>query len=36
MHSIAAALLLLGACAPAPLDDFVTLSYEAADVLLQG
>jgi TolB-like protein len=31
-----AALLLLGACAPAPQNDLVTLSYQAADALLQG
>jgi TolB-like protein len=31
-----AAPLLLGACASAPQNDFVTLSYEAADALLQG
>jgi hypothetical protein len=35
-NCLAAALLLLGACASAPQTDFVTLSYDAADVLLQG
>jgi TolB-like protein len=32
----AALLLLLGACACAPPNDFVALSYEAADALLRG
>jgi hypothetical protein len=35
-NSLAAALLLLGACAPAPQNDFIALSYQAADALLQG
>ena len=35
-NALAAALLLLAACAPTPQKDFVALSYEAADVLLQG
>jgi TolB-like protein len=34
MRALAAALLLLGACASQQ-DDFVTLSYEAADALLE-
>ena len=36
MKNALAALLLLGACAPAPQNDLVTLSYQAADALLQG
>jgi TolB-like protein len=35
-NSLAAALLLLGACAAAPQNDFIALSYQAADALLQG
>jgi TolB-like protein len=33
---LAVALLLLGACASAPQNDIVALSYQAADALLQG
>ena len=33
---LAAAMLLLGACAPAPQKDIVAVSYQAADALLQG
>lgn len=33
---LAAALLLLGACAARPQNDIVALSYQAADALLQG
>jgi TolB-like protein len=36
MRKVPAALLLLSACAPAPQNDFVALSYEAADALLLG
>jgi TolB-like protein len=36
MKNALAALLLLAACAPAPQNDLVTLSYQAADALLQG
>ena len=35
-NSLAAALLLLGACASPPQNDFIALSYQAADALLQG
>ena len=35
-NAFAATLLLLGACAPAPQNDIVALSYQAADALLQG
>ena len=34
--ALVAAALLLGACASAPQNDFVALSYEAADALLRG
>jgi hypothetical protein len=36
MNVLAATLVLLASCSPPPQKDFVALSYEAADALLQG